>query len=56
VGLGISFKLPIIVRTDDVDAIFMDENSSLGACTRYIDTRYHYIREHVEDGLIKIFF
>ena len=52
----ISVKLPIIVRTDNIGAIFMAENSSSGVRTRYTDTRYHVIREHVEDGFIKIVF
>jgi hypothetical protein len=34
----------------------MAENSSSGLRTRYIDTRYHFVREHVEDGFIEIVF
>jgi hypothetical protein len=30
----------------------MTENSSSGIRTRHIDTRYHFVREHVEDRLI----
>jgi len=55
-GIGIEVKIPIIVRSDNVGAIFMAENSCSGAHTRHIDTRYHFIREHVEDGFIKIVF
>jgi hypothetical protein len=39
-----------------VDAIFMAENSSSGVRTRHIDTRYHFVCEHVKYGLIKIIF
>ena len=56
VSLGIAVKLPIIVRTDNIGAIFMAENASSGVRTRHIDTRYHFIREHLEDGFIKIIF
>jgi hypothetical protein len=50
-------KLPIVVRRDNnVGAIFMAENSSSGVCTRHVDTRYHFICEHIEDGLIQIVF
>jgi hypothetical protein len=49
-------KLPIVVRCDNVGAIFMAENSSSGVCTRHVDTRYHFIREHIEDGFIQIVF
>jgi hypothetical protein len=56
VSLGISVKLPMIVITDNIGAIFMAENPFSGVRTRHIDTRYHFIREHVEDGFIKIIF
>ena len=39
-SLGISVKLPITVRTDNIGAILMAENSSSGVCTRHINTRY----------------
>jgi hypothetical protein len=55
-GMGVDVKLPIVVRCDNVGAIFMAENSSSGIRTRHIDTRYHFVRKHVEDGLIKIVF
>jgi hypothetical protein len=55
-SLGISVKLPIIVRIDNIEAIFMAENASSGVRTRHIDTRYHFIREHIEDGFIQILF
>jgi hypothetical protein len=51
-GIGVDVKLPIVVRCDNVGAIFMAENSSSGIRTRHIDTRYHFVRERVEDGLI----
>jgi hypothetical protein len=54
--MGVDVKLPIVVRCDNVGAIFMAENSSSGIRTCHIDTRYHFVREHVEDGLIKIVF
>jgi hypothetical protein len=55
-GMGVDVKLPIVVRCDNVGAIFMAENSSSGIRTRLIDTRYHFVYEQVEDGLIKIVF
>jgi hypothetical protein len=55
-GMGVDVKLPIFVRCDNVGVIFMAENSSSGIKTRHIDTRYHFVREHVKDGLIKIVF
>jgi hypothetical protein len=55
-GMGVGAKLPIVVRCDNFGAIFMAETSSSGIRTRHIDTRYHFVREHVKDGLIKIVF
>jgi hypothetical protein len=56
VSLKISVKLPIIVRTNNFGVIFMDENSSSDICTRHIDTRYHFICDHMENDFIKIIF
>ena len=55
-GIGIDIELSIIVKTDNIGAMFMAQNSSSGVRTRHVDTRYHYIRENVEDGIIKIEF
>jgi hypothetical protein len=54
VSLGISVKPPIIVITNNIGAIFMAENPSSGVRTSHIETRYHFIREHVKNGFIKI--
>jgi hypothetical protein len=53
VSLGVSVKLPIIVRTDNIGILFMAEKPSSGVRTRHIDTWYHFIREYVEDAFIK---
>ena len=42
-GIGINIELPIIVKTDNIGAMFMAQNSSSGVRTRHVDTRYHYI-------------
>jgi hypothetical protein len=55
-GMRSRIKLPIVVRCDNVGANFMEENSSSGVGTRHIDTRYHFVREHVVDEFIKIIF
>jgi hypothetical protein len=38
--IGIEVKLPIIVKTDNVGAMFMAQNSSSGVRTRQVDTLY----------------
>jgi hypothetical protein len=52
----IEVKLPIIVRCDNVGAIFMAENLSFGVCTQHVDTRYHFVPELIVDDFIKIVF
>jgi hypothetical protein len=52
----VDVKLPIVVRFDNVGAIFMADNSSSGVKIHHIDTRYNFVCEHDKDGLIKIAF
>jgi hypothetical protein len=52
----IKVNLPIIIKTDNIGAIFMAENSSTGVRTRHVDTHYHFIREFIEDGFTKVEF
>jgi hypothetical protein len=52
----IKVNLPIFIKTDNMGAIFMAENSSTGVRTRHVDTCYIFIREFIEDGLIKVEF
>jgi hypothetical protein len=52
-NMGILVKLPIMVRTYNVGAMFKAENASSGVRTKHIDTSYHFIRELVGDGFIK---
>jgi hypothetical protein len=54
--IGIEVDLPILVKTDNVGAMFMAQNASSGVRTRHVDTRYHFVRENLEDGIIKIEF
>ena len=56
ISMGIPVKLPVIVRVDNVGAIFMSENVSTSSRTKHTDTRYHYVREFVEEGFVKIIF
>ena len=47
---------PIFVKTNKIGALFMSQNASTGVRTRHVDTRYHFIRENVEDGIVKVEF
>jgi Reverse transcriptase (RNA-dependent DNA polymerase) len=55
-SVNIQVKLPVIVHVDNVGAIFMSENVTATSRTKHIDARYHFIREYIEDGYIKIIF
>jgi hypothetical protein len=52
--MGVDVKLPIVVRSDNVGAIFMAENLSSGIRTHHIDTRFHFVCDHVK-GRLRIF-
>jgi hypothetical protein len=54
--IGIEVDLPIVVKTDNIGALFMSQNASTGVRTRHVDTRYHFIRENIEDGIVKVEF
>jgi hypothetical protein len=54
--LHIKVNLPIMVKTDNIGAIFMSENASTGFRTWHVDTRYHFVRDFIEDGFININF
>lgn len=54
--LGIKVKLPIIVRVDNVGAIYLAHNATSGPRTKHVDIRYHFVRDYIEDGVIKILF
>ncbi len=51
-SIGISVKLPIIVRVDNVRAIVMLENLMTSQRMQHIDIRYHFVHEFMEDGFI----
>ena len=55
-SIGIEVQLPMIVHVDNVGAIFMAKNVSTSTQTKHVDVRYHFIREFIEDGFIKIVF
>ena len=45
-----------LVHVDNVGAIFMSENLGATQRTKHVDARYHYVREFIEEGFIKIIF
>ena len=54
--LGIKIEFPIKVRVDNVKAIYLANNFTTSQCTKHVDTRYHFVREFIDDGILKIRF
>ena len=54
--MGIKVKLPIVIRVDNIGAIFMSGNVTVSPRTKHVDVRYHFVREFVFDGFIKVLF
>ena len=54
--LNVKIKFPIIVHVDNTGAIYLANNQSMGQRTKHVDVRYHFVREFVEDGMVKIVF
>jgi hypothetical protein len=54
--MRVDFKFPIVVRCNNVGAIFMAENSSSGVRTSHTCARYHFVCEYVKYGLGKTLF
>jgi hypothetical protein len=52
--IDIEVELPIIVKTDNVGAIIMAQNSSSGVRTRHVDTRYHLSKRILMTELSKL--
>ena len=53
-SMKISIKLLVMVRLDNVGAIFMANNITTMSCTEHMDVRYKNMNEHVQDGVVKI--
>jgi Reverse transcriptase (RNA-dependent DNA polymerase) len=55
-SMGIRVTLPIIVRVDNIGAIFIGSNVAVSQRSKHIDVRYHFVREFVHDGFLRIIF
>ena len=49
-------EYPIEIKVDNIGAIYMAENNSSNNQTKHVNTRYHFVRELIEDGIVKIEF
>ena len=49
-------KKPGLIFEDNTGAIFLVTNKQVGARTKHIDVRHHFVREHVESGNVLVWF
>ena len=55
-SMKIAAKYPVMVRVDNVGAIFMASNITTTCHTKHVDRRYKYVNKYVEDGVVKLVF
>ena len=55
-SMKIKVKYPVTVLVDNVGAIFMSSNVTTSSQTKHVDVRTKYVRQYVEDGIVKIVF
>ena len=55
-SMQITVKYPVMVRVNNVGAIFMASNIMTTSHTKHVDIWYKYVNEYVEDGIVKIIF
>ena len=55
-SIGIKVSLPIVIRVDNVGAIFMSKNITTTGPTKHVDIRFKYVNEYVDEGIVKIIF
>ena len=51
--MKVKMQLPIKVHVDNKGTIFISQNPTVKR-TKHIDTRYHFIRQYIKDGVIEI--
>ena len=54
--LGMEITYPIEINVDNIGAIYLSKNATMGNCTKHVDTRYHFVREYIEKDIFKIVF
>ena len=52
--LGVKLELPVVIGIDNQAAIALAKNPVLHEKSKHIDTRHHFIRQAVQEGLIRL--
>ena len=53
-AVGIDLPQPVIIYNDNQGAVALSKNPGSHARNKHIDIKYHYIRQHVEDGSVRV--
>jgi hypothetical protein len=48
--------LPVPLYIDNMGAGYMAQNAINNQRTKHIDIRYHFIRHHIQDGRVELFY
>ena len=54
--LELEIEYPIMIRVDNIGAIYLANNQVLSNRTKHIGVRYHFVRDYIEDGIVQIKF
>jgi hypothetical protein len=54
--MEIDVRLPVIVRVDNVGAIFLSENITTSNNTKHVDICSKFVKKYCENGIVKILF
>ena len=54
--LDVKVEYPVTVMCDNVGAIFLSYNAKNSNRTKHVDIRAHFVRQYVEDGVVKVIF
>ena len=55
-SMGIKVDLPIVIRCDNIGAMYLANNHSTSQRTKHIDIRTHFVRQFIEDDILKVVF
>jgi hypothetical protein len=54
--MGYKISFPIMIKVDNVGAIYLANTHTTRQQTKQIDIRQHFVREFIEDGILKVIF
>ena len=54
--LGVEINYPVKINGGNIRAIYLSKKETTVNQTKHVDTRYHFVQEYIEKGIIKIVF